>query len=253
VSLLAALGGRSGSGMLLLTNFIPYGNKSVEFFVQMVHQIVTTFCRPKEKSMKLRSCHSLSRCGFAVMALLMSINLSGCVGAVVGVGAAAVTAGTTEKGLGTSISDGVIYTKVTDRFFKSDSNLFSNVTINVNDGSVLLTGDVRLPEDKILATQLTWETRGVIEVINEIEVRDRSTIKDIAKDLAAAAQLRAKMIADKNISSINFSVDVVNGTVFLSGIAATQDELNAVVEHARSLRFATEVKNYIRVNDDTRK
>ena len=28
--------------------------------------------------------------------------------------------------------------------------------------------------------------------------------------------------------------------------------MNKVVEHARSLRFATDVKNYIRINDDDR-
>lgn len=187
-----------------------------------------------------------------IFALIMSISLTGCVSAVVGVGAAAVTAGTTEKGLGTSISDSVIKVKIADDYLKTNADLFSNVTVTVNDGSVLLTGNVNLPEEKIQATQIAWQSRGVIEVINELDVKDTSTIKDIAKDLAAAAQLRAKMIADQDISSINFSVDVVNGTVFLSGLASSEEEANRVVDHARSLRFATDVKNYIRINDDDR-
>ena len=37
--------------------------------------------------------------------VMLTLSLSGCVGAVAGVGAAAVAAGSTEKGLGTSISD----------------------------------------------------------------------------------------------------------------------------------------------------
>ena len=191
-----------------------------------------------------------------IMMVLMIIgscfSLSACVTAVAGAGVAAVAAGTTEKGLGTSVSDGVIRVKLNDTFLDTDVALFSNVSISVNAGSVLLTGKVETPEQKVQATQLAWQVRGVIEVLNEISVTDTSTIKDIAKDLAAAAQLRAKLIADQEISSINFSVDVVNGTVFLSGIASSEAEVNKVVDHARSLRFATDVKNYIRINDDDR-
>ena len=117
---------------------------------------------------------------------------------------------------------------------------------------MLLTGNVEKPEQRVQATQISWNARGVIEVINEIDVTDKSSLKDFAKDLAAAAQLRAKLIGDQNISSINFSVDVVNGTVFLTGIASTEDEMQAVVSHARELRFAQEVVNYIRINDDDR-
>ena len=175
-----------------------------------------------------------------------------CAPAVVGVGAAAVAAGSTEKGLGTSIADGVIKAKIADSFIQHDIEMFSNISVTVNQGSVLLTGNVQLPEQKVLATQMAWQTRGVIEVINEIEVSDKSSIKDIAKDLAAAAQLRAKLIADTTISSINFSVDVVNGTVFLAGIASNEEEMQAVVNHARTLRFAQEVVNYITINDDDR-
>ena len=187
-----------------------------------------------------------------VMVVLLGLSLSGCVGAVAGVGAAAVAAGNTEKGLGTSISDGVIKVKISDRFIQSSASLFTNVTVAVNDGAVLLTGAVEKPEHKVEATQLAWQTRGVIEVINEIEIKDKSSLKDIAKDLAAAAQLRAKLIAEQGVSSINFSVDVVNGTVFLTGIASSEEEMNTVVALARELRFATNVVNYIRISDDDR-
>ena len=194
----------------------------------------------------------ISRIAMVFMVLGSCFTLSACATAVAGAGVAAVAAGTTEKGLGTSVSDSVIRVKINDAFIDNNADLFTNVSISVNAGSVLLTGKVNTPEDKVEATQLVWQVRGVIEVLNEIDVKDTSSIKDIAKDLAASAQLRAKLIADQGISSINFSVDVVNGTVYLSGIASTEEEMGKVVEHARSLRFATDVKNYIRINDDDR-
>ena len=206
----------------------------------------------KTMSPKASSLFSIKSVLLQMMVVLLGLSLSGCVGAVAGVGAAAVAAGNTEKGLGTSISDGVIRVKLADRFLQSDASLFTNVSVSVNDGAVLLTGAVEKPEHKVEATQLAWQTRGVIEVINEIEINDKSSIKDIAKDLAAAAQLRAKLIAEQGVSSINFSVDVVNGTVFLTGIASSEEEMNTVVALARELRFATNVVNYIRISDDDR-
>ena len=207
---------------------------------------------PETMSPKASSLISIKSVMLQMMVVLLGLSLSGCVGAVAGVGAAAVAAGNTEKGLGTSISDGVIRVKLADRFLQADASLFTNVSVSVNDGAVLLTGAVEQPEHKVEATQLAWQTRGVIEVINEIEVSDKSSIKDIAKDLAAAAQLRAKLIAEQGVSSINFSVDVVNGTVFLTGIASSEEEMNTVVALARELRFATNVVNYIRISDDDR-
>ena len=195
--------------------------------------------------------HSRLSLTVALMAL-GGLLLSGCAPAIVGVGTAAVAASSTEKGLTTSVSDSVIYTKIQDRFIQEDATLSTVVDVTVNDAAVLLTGKVRTPEEKVLATRLTWEVRGVREVINELQVTDTSSIKDVAKDLAASAQLRGKLIADADVSSLNFSIDVVNGTVYLSGVAADAEEMNRVVGHARELRFAQQVVNYITLRSDQR-
>lgn len=188
---------------------------------------------------------------FIAIAIMCSL-LSGCVGAVVGVGTAAVAASNTEKGLSTSVADSVIFAKLHDKFVQNDASLSTTVDVTVSDGSVLLTGKVKTPEEKILATKLSWEIRGVREVINEIQVTDKSSIKEIAKDMAAGAQLRGKLIADGDVSSLNFSIDVVNGIVYLSGVASDAEEMNRVVRHARDLKFAKQVVNYITLQTDQR-
>ena len=188
----------------------------------------------------------------AIFLLLSTVGLSGCASAVIGVGTAAVAASTTEKGLSTSVADTQIHAKLTDQFIKSDFTLVTAVTITVNDGAVLLTGKIKTPEEKILATKLAWKIRGVREVVNELQITDSSSIKDIAKDLAASATLRGKLISDKDVSSLNFSIDVVNGTVYLSGVAADVREKNRVVEHAREVRFTKHVVDYIILQTDKR-
>ena len=189
---------------------------------------------------------------FPILLLLASFSLSGCTNAVIGVGSAAVAASTTEKGISTSVSDGMIFTKLHDKFIRTDASLSTFVDVTVNNGAVLLTGKVKTPDKKVLATKLAWEIKGVREVVNETQVTDKSSIKDIAKDLAASAKLRGKLIADNDISSLNYNIDVVNGTVYLSGVASNADEMNKVVTHAQELRFAQQVVNYIIIETDKR-
>ena len=64
--------------------------------------------------------------------------------------------------------------------------------------------------------------------------------------------MRNKLISDNSVSSLNFSIDVVNGTVYLSGVAADVNEMKRVVEHAREVRFTKQVVNYIILQTDKR-
>ena len=190
---------------------------------------------------------------FSMVVLTSSaLALSGCIGAAVGIGTAAVAASTTEKGFSTSVADGVIETKLVDRFIQNDAALVTGIEKSVNNGSVLLTGRVETIEQKVLATKLAWEIKGVREVVNEVQVTQDNSLRDKAKDLAASAQLRAALIGDQNISSLNFSIDVVNGIVYLSGVASDEMEKERVIAHAQELRFAKKVVNYIILETDKR-
>ena len=190
---------------------------------------------------------------FSMVVLTSSaLALSGCVGAAVGIGTAAVAASTTEKGFSTSVADGVIEAKLVDRFIQNDAALAAGIEKSVNNGSVLLTGRVDTIEQKVLATKLAWEIKGVREVVNEVQVTQDNSFRDKAKDLAASAQLRAALIGDQNVTSLNFSIDVVNGIVYLSGVASDEMEKERVIAHAQELRFAKKVVNYIILETDKR-
>ena len=186
------------------------------------------------------------------MLLLSSFALTSCIETAVGLGTAAVAASTTEKGFSTSVSDTVIEAKLTDKFIKNDASLFTRVESSVSNGAVLMTGKLDTQDQKILASRLAWEIKGVKEVINEIQIVSETSLKTSAKDLAASAQLRAALIGDQEISSLNYSIDVVNGIVYLSGVAADEKERDRVIAHAQALRFAKKVVNYIILSSDKR-
>lgn len=168
------------------------------------------------------------------------------------VGMVSLGAASKEKGIGTSINDNLIKTKISNLIFKLDRNLINDTKIFVNDGSVLLTGKVKKPEDKIDLTKLSWAVRGVNEVNNEIQITDTSSIKNIARDLASMGEIRARIMSDKAINSINFSIDVVNDKAYISGVASSKEEMLLVKNHVSSARFVKEVYNYIILFDDKR-
>ena len=196
----------------------------------------------------------MSRLASLITALLMTslLALSACAPAIVGVGTAAVAASSTEKGFSTSVADGVIKTKLADKFLRTDVELVEKVSIAVNEGAILLTGTISTQEKKINATRLAWEIKGVREVVNEVNVTDSASLKTRAKDFAAAAQLRLKIIGDGEVSSLNFSIDVVDGVVYLSGVASSEEERARIIELAQELPFAKKVVDYIILSSDRR-
>lgn len=191
---------------------------------------------------------------FALFMLLGAAGtvLSGCAPAAVGLGTAAVAASTTEKGFSTSVGDTVIIAKLKDKFVKQDQSLVTAIKTSVNDGSVILTGRIPTQEQKLLATRLAWQIKGVREVVNEVQVTENASIKDRAKDVSASAQLRAKLIGDQEVSSLNYSIDVVNGIVYISGVADDEMERDRVIAHAQKVKFAQKVVNYIILSTDKR-
>ncbi len=181
--------------------------------------------------------------------IIIGFLLNGCAPAAITAGIAGVAASESEKGLGTTINDTIIHAAITESMFKKDVNKFLGVKIRVDDGVVLLTGKVDNPQIRVEATRISWEPRGVIEVVNEIQVSEKSSIKDIAKDLAASTTIKGKLVADKNIKSVNFNIDVVNGIAYLSGVARTQKEMNLVLAYTRETLYINQLVNYIQLSE----
>ena len=172
---------------------------------------------------------------------------------VIGVlGVTSIGSATKEKSLGTSINDGIMHTRILNKIYKLNPVLSDNIKVSVDNGSVLLTGKIKKPIDKIKVTQLIWEIKGVKEVNNELQITDSSNIKNIARDIASVAEIRTRIMTDERINSLNFSIDVVNDIAYISGFSQNKEEVKLVTDHATKARFVKEIFNYITINDDNR-
>jgi osmotically-inducible protein OsmY len=187
-----------------------------------------------------------------VLALLL---LSACtpIGAAVSTGAAVGSAAVEERGVGGTISDGKIKMDISERFFAHDFEMFRKVDLIVREGRVLMTGSVQKPEHRVDAVRLSWQTVGVKEVINELQVVDSTSISDQANDVWIATRLRSAILFDKYVSAVNYTIDVVNGTVYLMGIAQDEREIERVVNHARNLPRVRKVVSHMVTKNDPRR
>ena len=181
--------------------------------------------------------------------ITVTILLSSCspVGLAVGAGASLMTASQTEKGLKVSAKDLRIKTEINHNLFQKDHELFGAVKVSVDNGKVLITGSVPSPQDRIEISKLSWKVGNVREVINEVQVTNKASFTNRAKDLLINKSLQTQLLLDQSINFINFSVDTVNGVVYIFGIARDQGEINRIIKHARNINYVENIVNYMSV------
>ena len=92
-------------------------------------------------------------------------------------GGSAMVVAEGERSLGTVIDDATIKVNIAAKFLNAENNLFVNINTSVLEGRILLTGLVDNQEIRIDAVRLVWEVEGVKEIINEIEIGNRTTLK----------------------------------------------------------------------------
>ena len=175
--------------------------------------------------------------------LFILIILSGCVGASSkGVFGTGVTVALDPRTLGTQIDDGIMDKNLDARLLLVDKNYFLNVSTQVLDGRIFITGKVESPEEKLKITKLAWETQGARSVRNDLKIKEKFNFKQSSKDILITSQLRSAIIFNKKIKSANFSIDTYKKKIYIYGIAETEDEKNEVIKEAKEI---LDVKNVI--------
>ena len=163
------------------------------------------------------------------------------------------TSSAKEKGIKEAISDGMIDAGINKEFLNHDINMFINIQIEVVEGRVLLTGSVKKPKHRLDAIKIAWKVLGVREVINEIDITEKGGIKQYLIDVKIKTQIRYKVLADKEVSSINYNFEVVNGNVYIIGIAENKKELKKLVKHINTIGGVLKVVNHSIMRNDPRR
>ena len=164
-------------------------------------------------------------------------------------GGSAMVVAEGERSLGTVIDDATIKVNIAAKFLNADNNLFVNINTSILEGRVLLTGLVDNQEIRIDAVRLVWEVEGVQEIINEIEIGNRETLKDYASDLWINTQARAIAAKTVGIKSITFNFETIQGKIYIAGISTRPDLLDEMILSLKNIKGVVEIVNYVIVKD----
>ncbi|KEO57635.1 osmotically-inducible protein OsmY [Thalassospira sp. MBR-102] len=206
-----------------------------------------TLRRSKGRIVKVRN--YIAQAG-PVLVILAFMPLAGCTSLAVGAGATAGVAALQERGFGGAVSDTAITAEIWQKFLTEDENLFRRIEIEVVEGEVLLAGTVENTDSELKAVELAWQVNGVNRVINEINVGQGSSLMDSASDLLITTRIKTALMFDTDVYAINYSVETINGTVHIMGIAQSEHERNLVIAHARATSYVRRVVSHVRLKDD---
>ena len=171
-----------------------------------------------------------------IVVLLLLVLLSGCVGASSGgVFGTGVSIALDPRTLGTQIDDSIMQKNLQARLALTEKKYLIKLSVKVLDGRIFLGGKVDEPEEKLKITKMAWETKGTRSVKNNITIKQKFSLLNVAKDVLITSQLRTALILNKNVKAANFNIETINQKTYIFGIAHNESEKKEIIQEAKQI------------------
>lgn len=185
--------------------------------------------------------------------------LSSCVETVIvgSVATGAIVAG--HSSIEETKNDTIIAAKLTKSFIENGlKNLGSYVEFEVSEGRVLLLGIVDRRETARIAQELAWKIEGVREVIDEIQLKNKMKSKTASffrsiRDYLVTGDARVRLLFARDVSSLNYELTTIDGSLYLLGIADNDFEMRRVNSIASRISGVKRVVNHVVAKNDERR
>ena len=168
-----------------------------------------------------------------ILSILIILILSSC--SSVGRFGAGVDITFDPRTIGMQIDDTIMQKNLSARLALAEKKYFLSIQSEVRDGNIFLSGKVEEPEEKIEITKMAWETKGVRSVKNAITIKGQSNFKSTAKDIFITSQLRSALIFNKKTKARNYTLETINKTIYIFGIAMDKEEKKEVINEANKI------------------
>ncbi|MCW0183291.1 BON domain-containing protein [Zavarzinia sp.] len=187
----------------------------------------------------------------ALTALLIALPLmGGCVAAAIGAVGTAGYVAAQNRAPGQVADDSAIRIDINDKLLKRSTSLFSNVSVEVVRGRVLLVGTVASSADKEEAGNIARACEGVKEVDNQIQLADDGGVGGYAGDSWITTKVKSNLVTDFSLNGFSIGVETVNGIVYLSGVVRSDAQRDKAVEIARSISGVQKVVSAIQISPE---
>ena len=154
-----------------------------------------------------------------------------------------------ERSMGSVVDDATIKVNIAAKFISSEDNLFVNISTTVLEGRVLLTGLVDNQEIRIDAVRKVWEVGGVQEVINEIQVGNRTSLKEYANDVWINTQAKGLAAKAVGLRVVGYNFETIQGKVYIMGITSKPEQLEDLIDAVKTVKGVKEIVNYVIIKE----
>jgi len=211
----------------------------------------------EEAAISFRKAGVLAQLGFLSARLALTAFLllasTGCARFYVSAAATGGVMAMQERGLDGGGEDVAIRTQINKLWLERDYEMQMRLTLQVWDRRVLVAGVVPDSKQRATAISLVRRVGGVREVIDEVETGAVRDFSRFALDKQIETEIEMRLLLAREIESINYSVEVVNGSVYLIGTAQNAAELTRVVAVLREVSGVRRVSNHVLVRSDPRR
>jgi hyperosmotically inducible protein len=179
--------------------------------------------------------------------LVLSTALAGVfTGFVVGCSQSSDSTGTPPASttIGTEIDDSVISARVKSALLADPDIKGFDFKIATRKGEVQLSGFVDNQSQLERALTVTQAVQGVKNVDNKVSLKGApTTIGNKVDDSIVTTQVKAALLADASIKSLDVAVVTRQGVVQLSGFVNNQSQIDRAIEVARGIQGVSSVSN----------
>ena len=155
-----------------------------------------------------------------------------------------------DRSMGTVIDDATIKVNIAAKFISSEDNLFVDVSTTVLNGRVLMTGLVDNQEVRIDAVRRVWEVEGVQEVINEIQIGNRASLKEYANDVWINTQAKGLAAKAVGLRVVAYNFETIQGRVYIAGITSRPEQLEDLINAVKTIKGVKEIVNYVIIKEN---
>jgi len=162
------------------------------------------------------------------------------------------------------VTDNKIKAGILKRFSDTDKSLLLDLSVDVWEGRVLLTGvldDGRLRNTAVRLARDDDRIKAFYNAVNLVSKDEKETrrswkekaesglsnLGDSANDFWIEAKIKGKLIATSGVSSVNYRWRSVNGTIYIIGRAGSTQELSTVLSVIRATEGVKGVEPHVRV------
>ncbi|MDX8379950.1 MAG: BON domain-containing protein [Gallionella sp.] len=164
----------------------------------------------------------------ALVLLLLTISLQGCVSIVAAGAGAGVLIAQDRRTSGAYVEDKAIETKAFDRIGKQFKDTV-HVNVTSYNRSVLITGEVPDNATKAQVKRTIGNIRNIVTINNELVIAGNSDLTSRSDDALITSNVKLRFLGSKRFSASNIKVVTERSVVYLLGI----------VNHAEAQAAAT--------------